>query len=241
MRLRTISLALLLALGVTEGYSQQTDPTLTAAVTAQSTMLSNLFKKREKTQKKIIAAETAVTVAMAEVHNVENKMLEYLSNAQGAMKNLYQLKRATELVTTEIPKNIVFLKNSIPGHLKGTAITVIVSDRIKDVTLEMTSLYPFMAQLVTNGSYNVTGFNNKGDIVQEKHKVNLLNSAERYYVANNVVTKLENINMSLYLLAWEIRTYSWFNLWYGLDPDGWINIMAGKNIINGIINDWKNL
>lgn len=241
MRLRIISLALLFSLGVTEGFSQQTDPTLTAAVTAQTSILNNLFKKREKTQQKIIAAETAVTAAMAQVHSVENKMLEYLSNAQGAMKNLYQIKRATELVTTEIPNNIVFLKNSIPGHLKGTAITVIVSDRIKDVTLEMTSLYPFMAQLVTNGSYNVTGFNNKGDIVQEKHKVNLLNSAERYYVANNIVTKLENINMSLYLLAWEIRTYDWFNLWYGLDPDGWINIMAGKNIVNGIINDWKNL
>lgn len=231
----------MLTFGVTEGFSQQTDPSLTAAVTAQTTMLNNLFKKREKTQKKIIAAETAVTAAMATVHNVENKMLDYLSNAQGAMKNLYQIKRAAELVTTEIPKNIVFLKNSVPGHLKGTAITVLVSNRIKDVTLEMTSLYPFMAQLVANGSYNVTGFNGKGDIVQKEHKINLLNSAERYYVANNIVTKLENINMSLYLLAWEIRTYDWFNLWYGLDPDGWCTIMAGKNIVNGIINDWKNL
>ena len=68
--------------------AQQTDPTLTGAVVAQSEMLKKIFKDREKTQKKIIAAEMAVTVAMDRMHKVEDKMLEYLSNAQGAMQNL---------------------------------------------------------------------------------------------------------------------------------------------------------
>lgn len=71
--------------------AQQTDPTLTGAVVAQSEMLKKIFKDREKTQKKIIAAEMAVTVAMDRMHKVEDKMLEYLSNAQGAMQNLYQI------------------------------------------------------------------------------------------------------------------------------------------------------
>ena len=44
----------------------------------------SLHDKRRKTQEKIIAAEAAVTVALDRVHSVENKMLEYLSNAQGA-------------------------------------------------------------------------------------------------------------------------------------------------------------
>ena len=48
--------------------AQQTDPTLTGAVIAQSGMLKKIFKDREKTQKKIIAAETAVTVAMDRMH-----------------------------------------------------------------------------------------------------------------------------------------------------------------------------
>ena len=61
--------------------AQQTDPTLTGAVVAQSEMLKKIFKDREKTQKKIIAAETAVGMAMDRMHKVEDKMLEYLSNA----------------------------------------------------------------------------------------------------------------------------------------------------------------
>ncbi len=217
--------------------AQQTDPTLTAAVILQTEELKSMHKKRKTTQEKIIAAETAVTLALDRVHNVENKMLEYLSNAQGAMQNLYQIKRAAELVTTEIPKNTTLLKNSVKGNLKGTAIAALVSDEITDAATQMAALYPFMQQLVTSGSYNVT--NAEGNT--EKHKVNLLDSAERYYVANEVVTRLERINTDLFILAWQVRTLSWNDLWFSLDPEGWASVMAGKNIVNGLVSDWNNI
>ena len=217
--------------------AQQTDPTLTAAVILQTEELKSVHKKRKTTQEKIITAETAVTLALDRVHNVENKMLEYLSNAQGAMQNLYQIKRAAELVTIEIPKNTTLLKNSVKGNLKGTAIAALVSDEITDAATQMAALYPFMQQLVTSGSYNVT--NAEGNT--EKHKVNLLDSAERYYVANEVVTHLERINTDLFILAWQVRTLSWNDLWFSLDSEGWASIMAGKNIVNGLVSDWNNI
>ena len=199
-------------------FAQQTDPVLTGAVAAQSVMLEKIFSDREKTQKKIIAAEAAVTVAMERMHKVEDQMLEYLQNAQGAMQNLYQIKRAAELVTTEIPQNMNLVRQSLPGHLKGTAIAMLVSDE-----------------------FNVSDYDEKGNPVNKKHKVNLLNSAERYYVANEVVTKLEDINTDLWLLAWQIRTFSWNDLWYGLDPDGWATVMSGKAIVEGLIYEWQYL
>lgn len=219
------------------GTAQQTDPTLTGAVLTQTQMLKDLFKKREKTQRQIIATEAAVTLAMERMHQVEEKVLSYLSNAQGAMQNLYQIKLATELVAVEIPKNMSLVKNSIPGNLKGTAIATLVSDELLDATTQMLSLYPFMKQLVTSGSYDVTNSDGK----TEKHKVNLLNSAERYYVANEIVTRLESINTDLWLLAWQIQTYSWSDLWFGLDPEGWATVMSGKYIVSGLIRDWKYL
>ena len=227
----------LLTLSSFDVAAQQTDPTLTATVILQTEELKSIHKKRKTTQEKIIAAETAVTLALDRVHCVEDKMLEYLSNAQGAMQNLYQIKRAAELVTTEIPKNTALLKNSVKGNLKGTAIALLVSDEITDAATQMAALYPFMQQLVTSGSYNVTGSDGK----TEKHKVNLLNSAERYYVANEVVTRLEAINTDLFILAWQVRTLSWNDLWFSLDPEGWAAVMSGKNIINGLVTDWNNI
>lgn len=221
--------------------AQQTDPTLTGAVVAQSEMLKKIFKDREKTQQKIIAAETAVGVAMDRMHKVENRMLDYLSNVQGAMQNLYQVKRATELTTVEIPRNMNLLRHSLPGHLKGTAIALLVSDELTDAATQMASLYPFMKQLVTSGTYDVSGYDTSGKPVNEKHKVNLLSSAERYYVANEVVTKLETINTDLWLLAWQVRTYSWNDLWFGLDPEGWASVMSGKAVVEGLIYEWQYL
>ena len=234
---KTTVLAVLLGLaaGCLPCHAQQTDPALTAAVLAQTAELKNLHEKRRKTQEKIIAAETAVTLALDRVHSVEDKMLEYLSNAQGAMQNLYQIKRAGELVLTEIPQNCSLLAKSVAGNLKGTAIAAIVSDELADAATQMAALYPFMKQLVTSGTYDVTG----ADGGNEKHKVNLLSSAERYYIANEVVTRLEAVNTDLFILAWQVRTLSWNDLWFSLDPEGWASVMSGKNIIGGIVAEWN--
>ena len=228
-------LVLCLAGGGIPALAQQMDPALTATVIAQTTELKNIHKKRKKTQEKIIAAEAAVTVALDRVHSVEDKMLNYLSNAQGAMQNLYQIKRAGELVAKEIPQNCNLLLKSVGSNLKGTAIAAMVSDELADAATQMAALYPFMKQLVTSGKYDVTGADGKN----EKHKVNLLNSWERYYIANEVVSRLEAINTDLFILAWQVRTLSWNDLWFSLDPEGWANVMSGKNIIGGIVAEWN--
>lgn len=228
-------LVLCLAGGGIPALAQQMDPALTATVIAQTTELKNIHKKRKKTQEKIIAAEAAVTVALDRVHSVEDKMLNYLSNAQGAMQNLYQIKRAGELVAKEIPQNCNLLLKSVGSNLKGTVIAAMVSDELADAATQMAALYPFMKQLVTSGSYDVAGADGKN----EKHKVNLLNSSERYYIANEVVSRLEAINTDLFILAWQVRTLSWNDLWFSLDPEGWANVMSGKNIIGGIVAEWN--
>ena len=179
--------------------------------------------------------EVAVTASLERIHHVEDKMLDYLSNAQGAMQNLYQIKRAGELVAKEIPQNCSLLLKSVGGNLKGTVIAAMVSDELTDAATQMTALFPFMKQLVTSGKYDVTGDDGKN----EKHKVNLLNASERYYIANEVVSRLEAINTNLFILAWQVRTLSWNDLWFSLDPEGWANVMSGKNIIGGIISDWN--
>ncbi len=239
-KLRLLTLALVMLVSGS-AYAQQTDPTLTGAVAAQTEMLKKLFKKREKTQRQIIAAEASVALAMERMHKVEETVLGYLQNAQGAMQNLYQLKRATQLVSVEIPRNMSLLRRAVPRNLKGTAIATLVSDELIDATTQMASLYPFMKQLVTSGSYTVDGYDDAGKPIQKKQKVNLLNSAERYYIANEVVTRLESINTDLWLLAWQVQTMSWNDLFFSLDPQGWATVMSGKYIVEGLIWEWKYL
>lgn len=218
----------------------QVDPALAGAITLQMNTLKNIYSKREKTQNKIIAAEAAVTVALDQMHKVEDKVLGYMSNVQGAFKNLYQIKRAGELVVKEIPANMNNVRRAIKvGGFQGTFLATTVGTELSSMTMDMMSLYPFLEQLVTTGIYNTTDYDSQGNIVNKKNKVNLLNSAERYYICNTVVYKLESINTSLYLLAWEIQTMRWRDLFFKLDPEGWAAIMTGKNIVEGVISDWN--
>lgn len=218
----------------------QVDPALTSAIIIQMRTLQSIYSKRNKTQKKIIETEAVVTVALDKMHKVEDKVLGYMANVQGAFKNLYQIKRAGELVTKDIPANIGNVRKAIRiGGFQGTLLSTVVGSELTNLTTEMMSLYPFLKQLVTSGTYNTKEFDEEGNIIDKKHKVNLLNSAERYYICNTVLSKLENINTSLYLLAWEIQTLRWRDLFFKLDPEGWAAVMSGKNIIEGVISDWK--
>lgn len=214
-----------------------TDPALAAAIVANKEALQQTYKKRSKLQQDIIKAEAAITVAMTEVHRIESKMLDYLSNASGAVQNLHQIKRAAELVTLEIPRNIGLVGQSMKGNLKGTVIAGIVSKSLRDATAEAAALGPLMAQLVTSGSYKTTDID--GNTTNKK--VNLLNAAERYYIANEVVSRLERINLDLFLLAWQIRTLSWSDLFFHLTPQSWYNYMSSVNYVDMIIREYKYL
>lgn len=238
MKLRILSL--ILALGVlaipkTKAGIVDVDPALVGAVTAQTLALESVYKERSKHQNAIIVAETAINGAMAQIHKVENKMLGYLSNAQGAMQNLYQLKRCYELFKTEIPENINAVRSAIKGHAMGTAIATIASDEIKALENNSRTLFPLVAQLVTSGSYN----QRNGDGTIDKKKVNLLDASERYYILNEVVRHLEDISTSLWLLSWQIQTFSLTDLVQVLTPDTWYNLVEGEAIANLIIEDYK--
>ena len=169
-----------------------------------------------------------IQVQLQQLHAIEEKVLDYMANVSGLMQNLYQVKRTTELVTIEIPRNIRAATSACKGHLKGTAIALAVSDEVKSVYTEIGSLSALCTSLVKTKTV-------------DGNKVNLLNAAERYWLCEKIVSSLEDINNALYILSWQIQYLSWEDLWRGLDPDTWCNYMQGKWIAESIINDWDDL
>ena len=231
MRIRDTGRCLLMAmlLMVTmNGHAQQTDPALTAAVTAQTFTLKTVFDARKSTQEKILAATGIEEVQLKQLHAIEQKVLDYMANVTGLMQNLYQVKRTTELVTVEIPRNISAVTSACKGNLKGTAIALAVSDEIRSVYTEMASLSSLCTSLVKTKTV-------------DGNKVNLLNAAERYWLCEKIVSSLEDINSALYILSWQIQYLSWEDLWRGLDPDTWCNYMQGKWMAESCIRDWDDL
>lgn len=218
--------------------AQQTDPTLTAAVILQTEELKSVYKKRNETQNKLITVQTAVGAAMTEVHKVEDKILEYMSNASSAMNELYMLKRSAELVSVRIPEQLNKMAKAVPDNYKGTAITALTSKTVTNVTTEITSLYSFMSQLVTSSKYS---FNDGKDDTSGKKNVNLLSAAERYYIASEVTGRLERIYRKLNTLTYQIETLDWMDAWYNLDSSSWAKFQNGKTISQSLMNKWDKM
>ena len=227
IRIRYVLTTMLLMVTLT-CHAQQTDPALAAAVAAQTVTLSTLFDARKSTQQKILTATGIEEVQLKQLHDIEKKVLDYMANVTGLMQNLYQVKRTTELVTVEIPRNISAVSKATKGHLKGTAIALAVSDEIKSVYTEIGSLSALCTSLVKTKTV-------------DGNKVNLLNAAERYWLCEKIVNSLEDINSALYILSWQIQYLSWEDLWRGLDPDTWANYMQGKWMAESCIRDWDDL
>ena len=224
---RLTIIAIMLTVTLTS-RAQQTDPALTAAVTGQTFTLKSLFDARKSTQEKILAATGIEEVQLQQLHDIEKKVLDYMANVSGLMQNLYQVKRTTELVTVEIPRNINAATSACKGHLKGTAIALAVSDEVKSVYTEIASLSALCTSLVKTKTV-------------DGNKVNLLNAAERYWLCEKIVSSLEDINSALYILSWQIQYLSWEDLWRGLDPETWCNYMQGKWMAESCIRDWDGL
>lgn len=211
------------------------DPALTAAVLAQTALLQEEYKKRKENHNKIQVAQAAIAMAMDNVHKVEEKVLEYMANASGVMQNLYQLKRITELVTVDIPNNLVSLGKDIPSNIKGTATTLFVNKTVGETTADIVALSDIVQKLVTS-KYSYNEIKDK-----DNPNINLLSAAERYAILQDVLHRLSSINRRIYLTNFYIKTFGWRQLWMGIDRESWCNAVYGKMIARQLINRWNKL
>lgn len=211
------------------------DPALTAAVLAQTALLQEEYKKRKENHNKIQVAQAAIAMAMDNVHKVEEKVLEYMANASGVMQNLCQLKRITELVTVDIPNNLVSLGKDIPSNIKGTATTLFVNKTVGETTADIVALSDIVQKLVTS-KYSYNEIKDK-----DNPNINLLSAAERYAILQDVLHRLSSINRRIYLTNFYIKTFGWRQLWMGIDRESWCNAVYGKMIARQLINRWNKL
>lgn len=231
----------LLCFSAGKSYSAliQSNPSIVAAVLLQTMQLKEAYEKRDESQNKIAMAQAAVAVAMEQVHSIEKDILGYMENASGAVKNLHQLKRIVELTGVEIPRHMKTLTTTIPDNMKNTALVAALPSTYADITAEVTSLTTMVNSLVKGTSYSWGEKEMKeGD---QKQQINLLNAAERYYIANEVVSRLESLSYELWILNFKIQTMSWSRLFYELDYEGWCNYYYGLSLVDSIIDDWNRL
>lgn len=212
----------------------QTDPALAAAILEQARVYKKTWEERMKKEDGIMGFQAMIKGSLENIHRVEEKTLEYLSNASSVLKNMYQIKTIGELVAVDIPNNLIALSKEIPHNLKGTAITLIVNRTVTETIADITSLSATVQKLVTS-HYSFK------DNENDDKNINLLSSAERYYILYDVLDRLNKINRRISVTRYCMKYYSWLDLWRALDRESYVNLMWAAMNTRTLINDWNRL
>ena len=74
-----------------------TNPSLAAAINAQTAALTSMYTARLGLQASIKSSELAIQQKLKQIHGLEIDQLEYLSTAQEAMRSAYLIQRIIRL------------------------------------------------------------------------------------------------------------------------------------------------
>ena len=227
-------LSLMLLMGLPTIHAQigvKSDVALTAAVLEMSRKYNEEAKQRRTLQGQILAAEAGTALALENIHKIESDMVDYLSNANSAVSNLYQIKQCLELATVTIPKNFKALKDALAANPKSAVLGISVDKVYIDIVAQAVELYAFLKPLVLSGSVDTkTG-----------KKVNLLNAAERYHILNTTYSKLWSLNHDLLRMRSNAQYAGWGSLLHTYDRETWYNLYKVDLCTDQIVRDIKGL
>lgn len=208
-------------------YNIHIDPITSGLISAQHAMLDGIYTKRIASQEALLVEEALIHSTLSNIHNLQVKTVDYLSNAQEAVRKLNQIAEISRLALDYIPDNALGLVNDIRNHPHKEQLVGINAQLMQQIIAEAAELTPLIASLVTS---EVAA--KKGDGTYDtESQVNLLNGKERLEVANTILNRLRMLNGSLMSMRRRVHAANIAIVWRDVESTphiGTNEAMAGK-------------
>nr|WP_314750609.1 hypothetical protein [uncultured Porphyromonas sp.] len=196
-----------------------TDPALAVAVKVAGDAEKKALDGIKSEQSRIRNLQTAVTVQLKKIEEVQKKTYEYLSNVSAAVQNAHDIKKCAELSLAigDICKGVI---DAVKQNPQGLITTAVATKQMGAITKEVAATYAYIAGIALN-------------------KKTLLDAAERLQITWRVRTQLQNIYNRLYSLMYNIQYYKFRHLPQLLSPDAYYNLVSRKQIAESVIRDFS--
>ena len=174
---------------------------LIAAVGVSGTTLGNKLDETNSLQQSTLAQNTIITGLLNNIQSYEEKMYNYMSEAQSIVTSAYTISRCIKLgadIVTELNE----CRKQAQDHPQGLLVSSMVTNQYSDILEESAALVSYLTPIV-KGS---------GD-------KNLLNSAERIRILNSVSSRLYNLYASVNRLKQNIMRMRWSHLVREISPE----------------------
>ena len=221
MKYPIISILLLFLLFSEKSVAQviNTDPALAFAVKTAGDAEKKALNAIRDEQSKINKLQTAVSLQLKHIEDIQKKKYDYLSNISAAVENAHDIKKSMDL-TVAIGGMCAELKRAVVANPQGFLTTAIATSYIRSVSQEVSMTYAYIASISLN-------------------KKTLLNSAERLQITWNVRTKLSTIYQRMYILLYKIESQKIKDIPGLLFPNVYYKAVNRKDIAKQVIRDFK--
>ena len=219
------------------------DPWTTEAVT-QNTASQGLIEDQHNTRVDSINAKQQkimqYTAAMQTIKELYVMSMQNVTGFGEETKYYSEIFSATVDIFRNVPVVLGYI-NSSP--LKNYILCV---NEMADVVAETQGLVADFINIVNNAKISVPGDSSitKNIPLQSKKSdgYNFLDRYERLTLANNIYSRLLQIKYKMEVMAMTCQFCNGISdVLFAIDPESWAAYFTGKNIAEGLVNDWNNL
>ena len=219
------------------------DPWTTEAVT-QNTASQGLIEDQHNTRVDSINAKQQkimqYTAAMQTIKELYVMSMQNVTGFGEETKYYSEIFSATVDIFRNVPVVLGYI-NSSP--VKNYILCV---NEMADVVAETQGLVADFINIVNNAKIGVPGDSSitKNIPLQSKKSdgYNFLDRYERLTLANNIYSRLLQIKYKMEVMAMTCQFCNGISdVLFAIDPESWAAYFTGKNIAEGLVNDWNNL
>ena len=235
--------ALLVVSSAKAGVKVVIDPWTTEAVT-QNTASQGLIEDQHNTRVDSINAKQQkimqYTTAMQTIKELYVMSMQNVTGFGEETKYYSEIFSATVDIFRNVPVVLGYI-NSSP--VKNYILCV---NEMADVVAETQGLVADFINIVNNAKISVPGDSSitKNIPLQSKKSdgYNFLDRYERLTLANNIYSRLLQIKYKMEVMAMTCQFCNGISdVLFAIDPESWAAYFTGKNIAEGLVNDWNNL
>lgn len=219
------------------------DPWTTEAVT-QNTASQGLIEDQHNTRVDSINAKQQkimqYTAAMQTIKELYVMSMQNVTGFGEETKYYSEIFSATVDIFRNVPVVLGYI-NSSP--VKNYILCV---NEMADVVAETQGLVADFINIVNNAKISVPGDSSitKNIPLQSKKSdgYNFLDRYERLTLANNIYSRLLQIKYKMEVMAMTCQFCNGISdVLFAIDPESWAAYFTGKNVAEGLVNDWNNL
>lgn len=240
-KLRLFMLAAVLSMvGSANAYRVVVDPWTIAAVTANAGSQELIEGQHNQRLDSINSKQQKLmqyTATMATIKELYKLSMENVSGFGAESQYYVEIAACTAEIFKDVPEVLKYLSKS-PGKNY-----IVCLNEMSNIVLETESLVKDFVDIVNNGKVRLPiskkgGAKNAG----EGDGYNFIDRYQRLTLANRIYTHLLEIRYKMEAITMMCQFCNGISdVFFAIDPDSWAAYFTGKNIVDGLINDWEGL